>query len=250
VGLLEQCWSVLQKVPPSFAQRKWVGDAMGVLARRILSLLVGSLPMTVRSLFDSVVSQWHRQQQDMQAPHSPLRTRHNYDAISPLSGLDDDITVSTSADADYPQRAHAQAKLWEQTCDAVLRALLQSSPTRYFETTMQGIRESAVSGDGESILLCVLCVDMTLVTVVGRVECEAVVTCLPSPTQLNFSESFVDPCRQRQRQRDVALRVGRHAAAHQLRRAGRRDQQAGAPDVRRLRAHLCASVRRPVPGPK
>jgi hypothetical protein len=149
VGLLEQCWSTLQRVPPSFAQRKWVGDAMGVLARRILSLLVASLPMTVRSLLDSVVSQWHRHQQDLHAPHSPLRTRHNYDAISPLSALDDDITVSTSADADYPQRADAQAKLWEQTCDAVLRALLQSSPTRYFETTMQGIRESAVSGDGK-----------------------------------------------------------------------------------------------------
>jgi tetratricopeptide (TPR) repeat protein len=149
VGLLEQCWAVFQKVPASFPQRKWAGEVMAALSRRILSLLVAALPMAVRSLFDSVVSEWHRQQAAHYAPMSPYKRFTTLDATSPLSALDDDITVSTMAEPDYPQRLAAQAAAWERACAAVFKAMLQTSPGKFFEVLVQGIRERAISGQGE-----------------------------------------------------------------------------------------------------
>jgi tetratricopeptide (TPR) repeat protein len=158
VGLLEQCWTALQHVPPSFPQRRWVGDVMAVLSRRILGLLMASLSMAVRSLFDSVVAEWHQRQARLHSglPSSPPRRGPAHDAMSPLSADEfDDITVSTAPELEhsYSQRALAQAAAWERACDVVFRAMLQTSPLRYFEVLVQGIRERAISGQGVCMTL-------------------------------------------------------------------------------------------------
>lgn len=165
VGLLEQCWAALQRAPSSFPQRRWLGETMAVLARRVLALLMASLSMAVRSLFDSVVAEWHQRQVRHFAaasgapPLSPARRQQLPDAISPLSGVDDfdDITVSTAGDGQgqgegvaFSELARQQTAAWERACTVVFAAMRQSSPMRYFEALVQGIRERAISGQGRS----------------------------------------------------------------------------------------------------
>ena len=154
VGLLEQCWALLQAIPASFSQRKWAGDVMAVLSQRILSLLVASLPMAVRSLFDSVVAQWSRQLTMLRSPHAiPMKQRSHTDPTSPLTVLDDDITVSTADEmhgrAFQRSQEQQQARRWEPTCETVFAAMMQHSPKHFFDTLMQGIRESALTGTSE-----------------------------------------------------------------------------------------------------
>ncbi len=128
---------------------------MALLSKRILSLLVGNLTMATRSLFDSVVSDWHRRQQSLaqqgegEGYGGGGGTGGGDHHHHPYTYEDDDITVSTSAQQDaqrqHNQQVHTLAAVWQQSCKVVFAAMLTNSPSAYFERIMQGIREHAVS---------------------------------------------------------------------------------------------------------
>ena len=144
VGLLEQLWGYLQKIPPSYAQRRYIGDVMAVLSKRILCLLVAHMTMASRSLFDSVVSDWHKQQYTL--AQSAHKHHHNQS--------EDDITVSTMDPTLQANIHNSIVEVWDSACKAVFSAMLEHSPSEYFERIMLGIQEHALATQGTRLILC------------------------------------------------------------------------------------------------
>jgi hypothetical protein len=180
ISLLEKAWGVLQKLPPAFMQGHWAGQVMAVFARRSLALLVASMPMNTRSLFDSVAAEWQTLQTHRMAEAAAAARReaqaqqeqglgqlyHNnrhgaYGSASP----NDDITLSSAGHEHEPpldsnplhRAILQQAQVWSNACQVVFDAMLKYSPMQYLEMIMNGIRLRELSAAKGAVRFFSMC---------------------------------------------------------------------------------------------